>query len=323
MSQPERLFSREFLALNGISFLIICNMAVFFQFYLYLYTLPISPAWFGFLIAVFSVTGLILRPVISPFLHSGNARKWIFGGAVGIIISLFGYNLAVDFWSMSLVRAVHGIVYALLGVAVNACMVSLIPPAKSGQAFGLITVVMLLPFAVVPPVLDVATRQLGGFISVLNLSAVFMLLAFPLALAIKPPAARQPGLSGRRVSMADLAGNLKDRRVVILLLIMLLLYSGYTPVFFFLEGYAKNLNISNPGLFFTLSTVSEISVRLLGGALFDRVSKVCLAAVYLTLVGLGYLALAHLSGPAMFYGPGRLPGARLGCGYARAQRPDV
>lgn len=304
MSQPGRLFTREFLALNGIAFLVICNMAVFFQFYLYLYTLPISPAWFGFLIAVFSVTGLILRPFVSPFLHAGNARGWIFAGTAGVIISLLGYNLAGDFWSMSLIRAVHGIAYALLGIAVNAGMVSLIPPAKSGQAFGLVTVVMLLPFAVVPPVLDVATRLLGGFVPVLNISAVLMLLAFPLALLVKAPAGGEPGLSSRSAGMAGLAENLKDRRVVALLLVMLLLYSGYTPVFFFLEGYAQKINIANPGLFFTLSTVSEIGVRLLAGGLFDRLSKARLAAVSLVAVGLGYLALAHLSGPAMFYGLG-------------------
>ncbi len=302
--QPDKLFSREFLALNGISFLIICNMAVFFQFYLYLYTLPIAPAWFGFLIAVFSVTGLILRPFISPFLHAGNARWWIFAGAAGVIISLFGYNLAAGLWTMSLVRAVHGIAYALLGIAVNASMVGLIPPAKSGQAFGLITVVMLLPFAVVPPVLGVATRLLGGFVSVLNLSAVLMLLIFPLALLVKAPPGGQTDPSGRRPGMADLAENLKDRRIVALLLVMLLLYSGYTPVFFFLEGYAQKIEIANPGLFFTLSTFSEIGVRLLAGSLFDRVSKVRLATGSLAAVGLGYIALAHLSGQVLFYALG-------------------
>lgn len=304
MSQPERLFTREFLALNGIAFLAISNMAVFFQFYLYLNTLPISPEWYGFLIAVFSVTGLVLRPLVSPYLHFGNARIWIFISTVGVIVSLLGYSLALDFWGMSLVRAVHGIAYAILGIAINARMVGLIPPSKSGQAFGLVTVVMLLPFAVIPPVLDAATRQLGGFAAVLNLAAALMLLAFPLALAVKTPAGKGRDMAGRRLSIGDLAGNLKDRRIIVLLLVMLLLYSGYTPIFFFLEGYAKKIGIPNPGLFFTLSTVSEIGVRLLAGQLFDRVSKVRLAAGSLAAIGLGYLALAHLSGPAMFYGLG-------------------
>ena len=287
-------------------------MAVFFQFYLYLYTLPISPAWFGFLIAVFSVTGLILRPFVSPFLHAGNARRWIFAGAAGVIISLFGYNLAAGLWSMSLIRAVHGIAYALLGIAVNASMVSLIPPAKSGQAFGLITVVMLLPFAVLPACFGRGHTPLGLGLCP-DLSAVLMLLIFPLALPAKAPPAGT-GLPRTRPGMADLAENLKDRRIVALLLVMLLLYSGYTPVFFFLEGYAQKIDIANPGLFFTLSTMSEIGVRLLAGSLFDRVNKVRLAAGSLAAVGLAHLVLASLSGPALFYGLGVFLG--LGWGVA-------
>jgi MFS family permease len=314
MSGSERLFTGEFLALNGIAFLTFCNMAVFFQFYVYLQTLPIAPEWYGFFIALFSITGLTIRPLISPFLHSRNARKWMLGSVAGVIVSLMGYNLATDFWSMFLVRAVHGITYVILGAALNARMVDLIPPAKSGQAFGLITVITLLPFAVIPPILDIATHRLGGFVAVLNLAAVFMVLIFPISLAVKASAGKERDMIGQRLSMDDVVHNLKDRRVFTLLLLMLLLYSSYTPVFFFLEGYAKKTGITNPGLFLTLSTFSEIGVRLLAGSLFDRVNKIFLIAGSLAAIGLGYLALADFSGPVMFYGLGIFLG--LGWGVA-------
>ncbi len=304
MSGTERLFTKEFLALNGVAFLTFCNMAVFFQFYLYLQTLPIAPEWYGFLIALFSVTGLIIRPLISPFLSSGNARKWMLISVAGVIVSLLGYNLATDFWSMFLVRAVHGITYVILGVALNARLVDLIPPSKSGQAFGLITVITLLPFAVIPPILDMATPRLGGFATVLNLSAALMVMIFPISLAVKTPAGKGRDMAIQRPSIGDLTKNLKDRRVSMLLLLMLLLYSSYTPVFFFIEGYARKTGITNPGLFFTLSTVSEIGVRLFAGPLFDRINKLYLVAGSLAAIGMGYLALAHLSGSFMFYSLG-------------------
>ena len=314
MSMSEKLFTGEFVALNGVAFLTFCNMAVFFQFYLYLQTLPIAPEWYGFLIALFSVTGLIVRPLISPFLYSGNARKWMLASVAGVIVSLLGYNLATDFWSMFLVRAVHGILYVILGAALNARLVDLIPPSKSGQAFGLITVITLLPFAVIPPILDIATHRLGGFVTVLNLAAALMLLIFPISLAVKTSTGKKPGMMSRRPSMDDLVRNLKKPQVSTLLLLMLLLYSGYTPVFFFLEGYAKKTGIANPGLFLTLSTASEIGIRLLAGSLFDRINKVFLVAGSLAAIGIGYLALANFSGPVMFYGLGVFLG--LGWGVA-------
>jgi predicted MFS family arabinose efflux permease len=301
MPKPEKLFTKEFLALNGVAFLAFCNMVVFFQFYLYLHTLPIGPEWYGLLIALFSITGLILRPLISPFLHSGNARMWMVISTAGVIISLLGYNLAIDFWSMFLVRAVHGIAYVVLGIALNASLVGLIPPSRSGQAFGLFTVITLLPLAVLPPFLEILAQRLGGFIPVLNAAALLMLLIFPLLLAMKTAQGNSLGTSGQRLSFHDLTENLKDRRVAILLVLMLLLYSSFTPVFFFLEGYAKKIAIPNPGLFFTLSTMTEISIRLFAGSLFDRMNKVLLIAGSLAAIGMGYLALAYLSGAIMLY----------------------
>ncbi len=313
MKTSERIFTGEFVAINGITFLTFCNMAVFFQFYRYLQTLHIAPEWHGFLIALFSVTGLIVRPLASPFLHPGNARKWMLASVIGVVVSLLSYRLATGFWGMFTVRAVHGITYVILGVALNACLVELIPPSQSGRAFGLVTVITLLPFAVIPPILDEATRMLGGFVSVLDFSALFMLLIFPVSLAIKTSTkgerarAKPPGFD-------LILRNLKDRRVLTLLLLMLLLYSSYTPVFFFLEGYAVKSGIANPGLFLTLSIVGEIGVRLLAGKLFDRFNKVYLVAGALASIGLGYLALAHVAGAAMFYGLGLFLG--LGWGVA-------
>jgi predicted MFS family arabinose efflux permease len=301
MSEPEKLFTREFLALNGVAFLAFCNMVVFFQFYVYLQTLPIGSQWYGFLIALFSITGLILRPLISPFFHTGNARLGMMISTIGVIVSLLGYNLAQDFWSMFLVRAIHGIAYVMLGVALNAALVGLIPPSRSGQAFGLVTVITLLPLAILPPLLKILAYRLGGFIPVLNAAALLMLLIFPLLLAIKTAPGRSPGTDGQRLTIRDLTENLKDRRVVILLLLMLLLYTGFTPVFFFLEGYAKMTAIPNPGLFFTLSTMTEISIRLFAGSLFDRMNKPLLITGSLVTIGLGYLALAYLSGAIMLY----------------------
>lgn len=311
---PARLFTKEFLALNGIAFLTFCNMAIFFQFYRYLQALPIGPEWHGFLIALFSITGMIIRPFISPFLHPGNARLWMLVSATWVTLTLWCYNLADDFWSMALVRAGHGIAYVLLGAALNASLVSLIPPSRSGQAFGLVTVITLLPFAIVPPILDSVLRSWGGLLPVLNASALLMLLVFPLSLAVKKTSGQDRALAGPRLSGQDLTENLKDRRVAVLLVIMLLLYSSFTPVFFFLEGYARKIGIANPGLFFTLSTVSEIGIRLAAGSLFDRMNKIPLIAGSLIAISLGYLALAHIPGEAALY----VLGIFLGLGWGIA-----
>ena len=89
-----------------------------------------------------------------------------------------------------------------------------------------------------------------------------------------------------------------------MLLISLLVYTAFAPVFFFLKGYALKIGISNPGWFFTLSTFMEIAVRLFGGSLLDKGSKVRLLVFSLSGLVAAYFILAHTSGLYLFYGLG-------------------
>lgn len=305
MGSAEKLFSKEFLALNGIIFLVFCNVAVFFQFQQYLQAeLHIPTRDLGTLIGIFALTALVVRPIISPFLHSGNARKWLFLSTIGVIGSLLLYYPARSFWSLALVRIGHGGIYVILATAALTKMMDSIPEDKSGQAFGLITVITLLPYAIMPPLLAPLIRLWGGFLPVLYLTALLMVFIFPLLLWIKREN-KGPGERARlKISGRDLTDNFKDKRIIFLLLISLLVYTAFAPVFFFLKGYALNIGIPNPGWFFTLSTLTEIAVRLLGGPLLDKGSKARFLIFSLSGLAAAYFILAHTSALVLFYGLG-------------------
>ncbi len=304
MGSPT-MFNREFLALNGVIFLVFCNVAVFFQFQNYLLgELRMPPQSLGFLIGIFAFTALVVRPIISPFLHSHNARKWLFLSTAGVILSLLLYYPARGFWSLTVVRVLHGGIYVVLATAAMTKMMDSIPEKKSGQAFGLITVITLLPYAVMPPLLEPLIRVFGGFLPVLYLTAFLMVLVFPLLLMIRTPARLEGGEARQRITGRELFGNLKDRQIFSLLLVSLLVYSAFAPVFFFLKAYALKIGIVNPGWFFTLSTFMEIAVRLFGGAWLDRGSKVRSLVYALSGLLAAYVILAHTTGPVLFYGLG-------------------
>jgi predicted MFS family arabinose efflux permease len=307
------LFTADFLALNFVMFLTYCNIAVFFEFQNYLDTLNIPDGSIGFIIGIFSLSVLILRPIISPFMSADNARKWIFLSCTAVIISLISYNFAFTIISISIVRFIHGVAYVVLATAVLSKLVSAIPENKSGQAFGLISIITVLPFAIVPPILDPLIKWLGGFLAVLNVSAIVMLLNFPLLLLIKVNNSRRTATRSR-FNTKEFVKNIANYSVILILLVGLIVWTTFTPVFYFIAKQGSDLHIPNAGLFFTFSTISEVAVRILCAPLFDKGNKSIMLIGSLLILVFGYIALAHVQAVMLFY----IIGGILGLGWGIA-----
>jgi predicted MFS family arabinose efflux permease len=311
----RQFLSRKFLCLMATAFLAYANISVFFGFVDFLHTLPIAPADYGLLIGTLAAVSLVVRPLISPFFHSGNARLLLFLGTGLAFCALAAYTLATGFWSMLLVRGLHGIAFAVLGTALMTLIVDVIPQEKSAQFFGYLAVATLLPNTLVPPFLPFLEAHLGGFNRVLLLFAALTLLIFPLIFAVS---GKRQGRKGQSDSSAlsghEILVNLQDMRIIRILASMLLLYCGHAMVFFFLDGYGRFVHVAYTGVFLSLSTVGEIGIRVIAGSVFDRIDKGRLAAWSLLALGLSYLVLAHVSGELIFFSLGMIFG--LGWGIA-------
>jgi predicted MFS family arabinose efflux permease len=314
---PNRkaVWSRELLLIMGATFLVYSNISVFFHFFEYLRTLSVDPRAYGLLISVFSAVPLLVRPIISPFFHTGNAYRFLYLGAVLLIGSLALYSLAHEFWSMLGVRILHGLSFVLLGTALMTVTVEYIPKERSAQFFGLFAVIVLIPNTIVPPALPFLTKTLGGFPQVLILFAILTGLVFPLL--AKTRGSESSGCNGaasQGLSRAEILEDLKDVLIAFLLLAMLLLYTAHALVFFFLDGFGRHIGIMGTGFFLTLSTVGEIGVRIAAGSLFDRYSKAKVAAICMAAMGPVYWALAHIQNENGFF----LIGLILGLGWGIA-----
>ncbi|MBF0527327.1 MAG: MFS transporter [Deltaproteobacteria bacterium] len=314
MPDEDKLFTREFLAIDGVIFIAFSSLAIFYGFERFLATLPIAPKWFGLIIGLFALATVIIRPVISPFFHPGNAKKWMTYGIVAVIISLLLYQFADNWWTMSLIRVFHGAGHSVLCSAGTTLIVGFIPEKRSGQAFGIITALNLVPYGIIPPLAGMVTGSTGGFLRLMDYSAIFALLAFPLVALIRGEAAGGEDRRSDRMKWPEIADALKGRNVILLQLICLLVWTAYAPVFFLIDGYAKKIGVMDTGWFFTASVFTEVIVRLVAGKFFDRISKVITLAGSAAWLTLGYLALANCSTAAGLYSLG----AFLGLGWGAA-----
>jgi len=314
-SQKGSPWSREIIFIFGATFLAYSNISLFFFYYEYLRTLPIDPKWFGLLISAFSAVSLLARPLVSPFFHRGNSYRYLTIGTVMLAATLCSYSLAAGFWSMLAARSLHGLSFVVLGAALMTITVDYVPAGKSAQFFGFMSIIVLIPNTMIPPILPFLTHGLGGFTRVLALFGIVTLLVLPLVrMAGSSAPAPVPGNPPTRPAGREILLNIKDTPVVFLLLAMLFLYSAYALVFFFLDGFGKQMGIMKTGLFLTLATIGEIGVRAAGGSFFDKTDKVRLAAFTMLGLCIAYAVLARVNTSTPFF----ILGLMLGFGWGIA-----
>jgi MFS family permease len=277
-----------FYVLLGAYFIAFSTLSIFFNFENHLQSQGVASQWAGLLLSLFALSALVLRPFISPFLNAGNAARWTNAGTVGMIVSLFIYPAASPIWPLALVRVLHGISYVVLATSLMAWMVSLIPRNRSGIAFGLIAICNLIPYALVPILVDWALAHGAAYWTTFTFAGVALLLEFPLIYAADKTTIDQRDRRLRsedsRMTWKEIRENLACFEIPALLVFALMTYTSFAVVFFYIKGFAKAIGVAEVGPFFLIITAVMIGVRLFGIKWFDRIDKGwvcsgCLAAL--------------------------------------------
>lgn len=300
--QTSPFLTRDFMALVGMIFLSYTNLAVFFTFAPYLASLQINASMIGVVIGVFSLSGLVLRPLITPFLFPGNARKWIALAAAVDIGALFLYCAAKTFWPLLLLRLVHGAAYVCMAAGKMALIVAFIPKKKVSMAFSLTSSGMLLPMALMPPLLKHITPVLGGFDRTLVATGLLMILIYPLLVCIRPRDRNgQPHPVVAPIGWKEYMKNLGNPVIAGVLLVTLVMFLGIAGSFHYCAQFGQSIGVGNAGWFFTIAIFTMIAVRLLGGPVLDRIRPEVLGVCSLALLVPAYAGLATLESNVIFY----------------------
>lgn len=316
LRRPGRLLSFEFVALSAISFLAFCNLSIFYGFNTYLERQGVDPAWCGALLALEPAAAFMLRPIVSPLLNLGNGVRAIGLGLATVMAALAGYSFADGLASLALVRILHGVGFVLLVSAAISVLVHYVPKERSGQGFGVFSIMTLLPYALMPPLVESLLPGAGDEAGVYLLAAPLFLPAFllliPLGRRARSLAVTLPQRAMARPSLAEVRADLRAPGVARLLLANLLVFTATTVVFFHMKDHLAGLGSANPGLFFSISTTATILVRVTCGPLLDRVNRAATLAVSLPLLGSCLFLFGVATGPVGILSLAGFYGASLG-----------
>ncbi|GEM_PF-85677 len=273
----QSIWTFEFLALCAISMLAFSNIAIFYSFYSYLTELGVAPAWRGPLLALEPLTALLVRPFLGRFLTLGNSVRFMRVGLGLATLALLSYPFTTSIPLLALVRVLHGLGFVVLVGGIMGVITVILPREKSAQGFGLFSVTILLPYAFMPPFVELVLPHLPGHGTAYALAAPLMLPAF---LLLRPLDQRTRALARtlhpshlEKPSWAEVRQGLRTASVSLLLLGNLLLVMAHSIVFFFMRDFAVLLGAGNPGMFFTYANAATITVRVTSGHLLDRIDK--------------------------------------------------
>ncbi len=305
--QPEdangpKLLSFEFFSICAISVLAFCNISIFYGFYSYLTDLGIPPAWRGPLMALEPLTALLVRPFLARYLSLKNAVQFMRVGMGLATLALLCYPLATTIPTLACVRVLHGMGFVTVVSGLMGTLMAFLPRQKSAQGFGLFSVTILLPYAIMPPFVELLLPHIANHGMAYALAAPLMLPAFlllvPLGKRVCALAATLPQSHLERPGWDEVRQALKTGGVLLLVGANFFLVAAHSIVFFFMRDFAAGIGTGNPGAFFTCANAATISVRVLGGNILDRVNKG--RTLVITFVWLGLLVplFAHAWRPA-------------------------
>lgn len=315
LSASRRLLSFEFVGLCLVAFLAVCNVTVFYNLFGYLASLGVPAGLRGLVVGSAALSAMVLYLVASPFVTVRRAPAAMLLGMAVLAVSGWAYLLVHAPFGLFALRILNGAGHFLLGAGATALLVTVIPPERSGQAFGIYSVAILLAFGLVPTVMDAIVPHLPSPAHGYALATVSVLPAFWIVLRVRrlPALSRDVGHAGP-LRWSEIRGNLTAPKVALLLALNTFYFVNWSSLFFLFKGFAQEKGVGNVGTFFAVLTAVMIAIRLLAGRLFDRVDKVRLMGASFLAVALAHLALAAAPAGAIPL-VGALFGLGLGAGY--------
>ncbi len=317
MSPPRRLLGFEFTSLCLIAFLAIANGTAYYDLFGHLAALGIPAGLRGIVVGAYAAVSMLLYLVASPFLTARRAPRAMLAGIAVLVAGGACFLVVRSFWGLLLLRAACGAGGFLLGAGAMALLVTVIPPARSGEAFGIYSVAILAAYGVVPAAMDAVVPRFLGVTTAYALAGIALIPAAGLVLALRrrihpaePPGGEEPHLPSR----SALRESFADGRLLVLLALGVAYFANWSSLYYLFKGYATGRGLGNVGAFFTVMTVVMMAIRLVAGRLFDRFDKARLAAGSFATIALGHLALERLpitAAPLV----GAFFGLGLGAGY--------
>lgn len=315
-SGSQSLFTFEFWALCLLIFVAYGNVSVYYGLYQYVSQIGVPLEWRGLIVGISNLATIVCFLVATPYLTIRLAARTTYAGIALLFLCGVSFLYVHDTLGLLALRIVNGAGVYLLSASSMTRLVSIIPPGRSGQAFGLYSIATLLPFSLVPGFFDWLVSILG---SVDRGYAVMALTLLPSAamnvlIGRRGWHPRRDGAVAQAITFAEMAANARKPSIAMLLIVNTVYSISFSSVFFLSKGLFNDRGVENVGLFYGIQTFFMIATRVIGNQNFDRMNKLHLVRLCYGLTALGFAMIAASDSLWMLYAAAVVLGLGMGVG---------
>jgi MFS family permease len=259
----------------------------------------------GFLVGIFSISSLILRPFVGRALLRIPERNFMIAGTLIYVVSSLGYLFAPPFWPLLIVRAFHGIGLALFSTASFTLLANITSETNRGRLVSYFYLSFNTAFALGP--------YFGMlFINRFNFTVLF-LVGTGLSLGsflMTTKLSKREVIPLENISRKFQPFLSREALPPSIIAFMLNIIWGSLSAFFPL--YALRHGIANPGIFFIFLASTLFLGRIFGGRILDIYNREKVIMPCFILIVIAIAILVFSTTLAMFI----LAAVILGAGWA-------
>ncbi|MDE0035491.1 MAG: MFS transporter [Deltaproteobacteria bacterium] len=318
-------WTRTFILLSASQFLAYGHHAVLTPTLpLYLDHLGSSPFMVGLLLACFSATSIVIRPLVGTWVDSGGELRVLSLSCIGLCLTVLIFvvpNVEGAFTA----NVLRGFAWAGINTSGYALLAAVVPTDRRGEASGYYSGIQSSASLFFPPAaLWIIGLPAGGYAAVFALSSAVALFAAALAQVCgrgvkqepSPPAA-PPGPAPPAAGGGTAGGRLRtysrtyfDRGILFIALLLFCMNLPWSGLNSFIVLYAREVGIESLGWYFAAIGLASVVGRPLLGRVSDRLGRApAVAASYvLEIAGVALVLLASditlmaVAGALYFFG---------------------
>ncbi len=272
----------------------------------------------GIIVGAFGIVGLLIRPVGGQWIYAFGPKRVAVAGTAIVALGSVAYIFALGPWWLVPMRMFQGVGLALGPVATSTIVANLAPANRRAEAMAYMGNAINASFLYSPFVASYILTYVGensyGFTYAFVFSAAAALLGTLFAARIS---ARRIGFEqGQAGAAATSASGDKPPLVSRAAIFPTLVFLTYTfttaPINTFLPLLASQGNLGNPGLFYTVFSLTSMGAMAAAGPIADRLGRPTVIVPGLLSVATAMFVLNGAFFQAMFLSAGFFAGLGFG-----------